>query len=800
MSDTCSLSPPPLSLPPPQLSRDPDTAESSPRRSSDLVPDSPSRRDSFSPLTLAPALVVTTVDPPFTIEHVNTSWVRLCGYTPAEAVGGTLKLLQGPLTSDVELQKLHATLSNLGRASVRLTNYTKSGEPFLHTLLVEPVSDQYDSNALTHFVGRLIPAADEETEAQLDSVQPSPSWWPHAPHTFSASTPPPSPKSSDEADARLLLLFATQLALVKTVKNDDWLALVNRLALGEAFRTSLSLPPAHGAGMALFGRVSSGVAGLVWHRKALDLNSAFMWPPGYFAKTEHNMIADAKGNIVLVGGREEARVSLEALLDINAQHARSSADAPPLSYNELSLLIEGSRGIVGVFVRSTREDRLLFALGVRSLLEHCLPSLHPLPLLLLTTNGGAAPLPRAEQLRLLSSVASKDARVREERDGWLEARLPIDTMAFAELSPLQQLQLHARYGITSRSLVILFRKLSCNGHDVAALRACLSYALALAIEHNNPPSAREVVRAGSPLMLAAWKPLVEAVHPDKDGSIVTFTMPTPPRRYAELGELSGPVEADADGETGALGNAEAAEGALEGSRAAGSSEALACPPVKTIIPSQDLLVALGAKITLNEFVAGRTTARLSNACQQLAHWLLQAQRPRCSSLLFLLRSWQETKQVEPGSDLLTFLGGKAVENRKRFHEALSQLHEASDGLSYVTLLYSLVRDLRRPCLRLRVLQQVLGLDCRFSRDIVFGVVCLACDVVEGLGSTEASVHGRLGETDRAGCVERVSFSNYDEAAELEADIALGPRRRSGRPTDPLGHERRQYRVTSGARH
>ena len=46
---------------------------------------------------------------------------------------------------------------------------------------------------------------------------------------------------------------------------------------------------------------------------------------------------------------------------------------------------------------------------------------------------------------------------------------------------------------------------------------------------------------------------------------------------------------------------------------------------------------------------------------------------------------------------------------------------------YVAMLYDLVSNLGRPCLRMRMLQEVLGLDARFSRDITFGVVRLTFD-------------------------------------------------------------------------
>ena len=90
----------------------------------------------------------------------------------------------------------------------------------------------------------------------------------------------------------VLNLVQGENAIVKTVKNGDWLGLVWQLAQGQPFRTSLTLPPANGRGMQLFGRSSSGCAGLIWSASELDLEDptgVFCWPSGYFAKTEHNL-------------------------------------------------------------------------------------------------------------------------------------------------------------------------------------------------------------------------------------------------------------------------------------------------------------------------------------------------------------------------------------------------------------------------------------------------------------------------------------------------------------------------------
>lgn len=139
---------------------------------------------------------------------------------------------------------------------------------------------------------------------------------------------------------------------------------------------------------------------------------------------------------------------------------------------------------------------------------------------------------------------------------------------------------------------------------------------------------------------------------------------------------------------------------------------------------------------------------------------------------------------------------------------------------------------------------MLGLDSRFSRDIVHGVVCLAFDVLEELGEgggvrsrppnappssappfgrfdsgstppalastlpTEANVNdgasqGKGATVVNVHRVEEVevekakeglrALDSYDEATRLEAEALFGSTRRR-RPSDPLGEESRRARV------
>jgi len=69
---------------------------------------------------------------PFIIRYVNASWTELCGWTQREAVGKTLKILQGPGT---EKDKLNVMIERLKEgdtvASCETVNYSKQGTPIL---------------------------------------------------------------------------------------------------------------------------------------------------------------------------------------------------------------------------------------------------------------------------------------------------------------------------------------------------------------------------------------------------------------------------------------------------------------------------------------------------------------------------------------------------------------------------------------------------------------------------------------------------------------------------------------------
>merc|ERR1719171_1244773 len=125
--------------------------------------------------------------------------------------------------------------------------------------------------------------------------------------------------------------------------------------------------------MNLFGSVSKGCSGIVVDRSLLHLQTAFIWPSGYSAKTEHNL---EEGN--LLRGRSDRLCDLFDLEESNRTmtYTEPYTDiirGPPLPYNEVNVRVEGVEAIVAVFARSRMIKHLLFALSVRSLLEHTFP-------------------------------------------------------------------------------------------------------------------------------------------------------------------------------------------------------------------------------------------------------------------------------------------------------------------------------------------------------------------------------------------------------------------------------------------
>ncbi len=75
------------------------------------------------------------------ILYVNPAFERMTGYTRAEVIGQTPRILQGPRTRREELDRLRAALEQRQPVWVELVNYRKDEQEFLVDMSISPVTD-----------------------------------------------------------------------------------------------------------------------------------------------------------------------------------------------------------------------------------------------------------------------------------------------------------------------------------------------------------------------------------------------------------------------------------------------------------------------------------------------------------------------------------------------------------------------------------------------------------------------------------------------------------------------------------
>ena len=83
----------------------------------------------------------TSGEAPYAVESASPGWLAFCGFKPSEILGKTLSVVQGPGTEKEALCKLMQAVSKREPFSTELTNYTKSGIPFINHITITPQAD-----------------------------------------------------------------------------------------------------------------------------------------------------------------------------------------------------------------------------------------------------------------------------------------------------------------------------------------------------------------------------------------------------------------------------------------------------------------------------------------------------------------------------------------------------------------------------------------------------------------------------------------------------------------------------------
>jgi PAS domain S-box-containing protein len=84
------------------------------------------------------------------IIYVNDAFTRMTGYTSAEVIGKTPRILQGPKSDKGELNRLGECLRDWKSCEITTVNYKKNGEEFWLNFSISPVANE--SGWFTHWV------------------------------------------------------------------------------------------------------------------------------------------------------------------------------------------------------------------------------------------------------------------------------------------------------------------------------------------------------------------------------------------------------------------------------------------------------------------------------------------------------------------------------------------------------------------------------------------------------------------------------------------------------------------------
>lgn len=181
-----------------------------------------------------------------------------------------------------------------------------------------------------------------------------------------------------------------------------------------------------------------------------------------------------------------------------------------------------------------------------------------------------------------------------------------------------------------------------------------------------------------------------------------------------------------------------------------SPQSIPAPPsldtwrLRNATNSQGILFVLGAIEMLSAARIGSAQNRAKESIAALDEWVQYGEE----SVAFRIASWSKQRAtehdtnvaLEGSSQFMAFVSNKAITNRKCFAQKLkAALEDMRDSdaeveleeshLRFLKRIQDIVNSLHAPCLRLEILQYILGLDNRFSVDHIrhsmeLAVTCL----------------------------------------------------------------------------
>ena len=151
--------------------------------------------------------------------------------------------------------------------------------------------------------------------------------------------------------------------------------------------------------------------------------------------------------------------------------------------------------------------------------------------------------------------------------------------------------------------------------------------------------------------------------------------------------------------------------------------------------SDGLLAVLGAAQVLKAMQDGGAKKRAQEVVSAVEEWVNYGEQ----SMAFRIASWYDQRAAqgdlkiatENDSKFMAFVSNKAISNRKSFAEQIREAVENTDfnDVRFLLAIDQILSKMHSPCLRLELLQYVLGLDNRYSvahvrRSVELAASCL----------------------------------------------------------------------------
>jgi hypothetical protein len=144
---------------------------------------------------------------------------------------------------------------------------------------------------------------------------------------------------------------------------------------------------------------------------------------------------------------------------------------------------------------------------------------------------------------------------------------------------------------------------------------------------------------------------------------------------------------------------------------------------------------------------GSAKQRTEESIDAVEEWVRYGE----GSLQFRLASWREQRAdeqnvaLQSNSQFMAFASGKAITNRKRFAEQLRKAVSHTDftGIQFLRSINDVIGSMHSPCLRLEILQYILGLDNRYSVVDIRHSIELAGTCLAAVSSSESRSIGQI---------------------------------------------------------